>query len=189
MAKTKLTHMLLNKADFTGITTLDPSVEPGSVKIVRAKADLDIVSQWIKKVGGDSNWHKRKEQEQDNLKTRINETSTRLWLLQKDNENIGFGISCETINLNSHFNQQSGFTEQPETAVHFYKFGLLPENRHNGLGAFYGSSVVNEILKEHEKVYLNTRDSNTVQSIHFWEKVGFKIIEENEIDNDVISNE
>lgn len=183
--KAILSHMLLEKVNFSGI--MMPKIDPERAKIVQVDLNMADLQKWVEKVGGDSNWHLRRENQPENLKQRIEQVSASLWELQLDSKAIGFAMCAEVIDdLRSKFGKES-LPQGP--ALHFYKFGLTPEHRLGqlGLGGFYATQIVAEFLKKHDMLYANTRDSNAVKTVKFWGKVGFEVFEQEEIESDLIT--
>ena len=185
--KVTVTHMILEKVNFSGIK--DARMDEERAEIINRDLDLELIKNWIKTVGGDSDWHLREEQSDKNLIERIHKASSHLWELQYDSSPIGFAMCAEHIgNIRDHFNDDS----LPEGgAIHFYKFGLDQQNRLKkiGLGGYFASLVTNELLKHHDTIVMNTRRSNAVDSVRFWKKLGFTIFMEEEIQSDIIINE
>jgi len=177
----KLTHIVANKDDFTAT----PKDDSGELSIVREKPDINLLLDYILKVGEDSKWDKRTVYHDpdyiNDLKDRIEKTRSSLFLFKKGDETVGFCQALESEGMSGHFNTKSG-----AMAAEIYKVGLFPEHCGKGLGNFYVSSVLAELFKENEVVYLNTRDTNKVNSVPFYERLGMKVVGEEDRSDDYI---
>jgi len=184
----KLTHMMLAKENFCGLKRT--RVDPDRIRIVEPELTVAIAQKWIKTIGEDSGWDKRKENQEAALRERIESASAKLWELHLDNNPIGCALCTETINnLSEYF---GGRADLPaKKAHHFYKFGLDPDNREgmSGIGPWFATRFTAMLLEKNDILYANTREENAVKSIKFWGKVGFEVIGEEYIPDDrIMSN-
>lgn len=172
----ELCHITGDKDEFKGIT--DAPLD--GMYIQKLKPSLPLLLKLIKHVGEDSQWDKRQEfNDPDmlrNLKERISDAGASLYLFKRHGTTVGFCQILDNTDLSKKFNQSS--------SDEIYKIGLFPNHRGKGLGAFYTSSILAEIFKEKESVYLNTRDTNVVNSVPFYERLGLHLVKEEEIEND-----
>ncbi len=165
----KLTHITGKKEDFSGVPK-----EHGGMSIVEERPDLSFLMDMIGRVGKDSLWDKRKvyfdPEYMEDLKQRIENTSAHLYLFKKGGRTIGF---CQTLQCQE---RADAIGVKGKEITEIYKVGLFPEYCGKGMGHFYVASVLSEIFKGDNVVYLNTRDNNTVNSVNFYRRMGLKIV-------------
>ena len=181
IGKVEVIHFSGSKEDYKPIRRLCPSY----LELVEAEPDFNFMMKWIEKVGGDSGWHLRKEYHeehaiQETIKG-ISESGARMFLMTKRGKEIGFTHTTKTFDLNSVFKGIYG------TARRWSIFGLIEEERFGTIGAHLANAMAKKIFEENDRVYFQTRPSNKVHSVKFWQKQGFQIIGTEMIDNDVLS--
>ncbi len=176
--KVELIHLAGCREDYK---SLDLKLPP-HLELVEVEPDFDLMIEWLEKVGGD--WQRREEFQLEDLKKftlqRIKAAGARLFLLAKRGKEVGIAQTVEELELSEMFLSAQG------TARHFFKFGLVEDERFCGLGAPFAAAVVRRIFEENKMVYFNTRPSNQVNAVNFWQKQGFKIVGKEEISNDVM---
>lgn len=164
----KLTHITGKKEDFSGV----PQEHEG-MSIVEERPDLSFLMDMIGRVGKDSRWDRRKAyfdpEYMEDLKQRIENTSAHLYLFKKGGRTIGF---CQTLKCPE---RADAIGVKGKEVTEIYKVGLFPEYRGKGMGHFYVASVLSEIFKGDNIVYLNTRDNNAVNSVNFYRRMGLKV--------------
>ncbi len=137
----------------------------------------------MKRVGGASNWHKRQKFQNEKsllqLKSVFNEEPSRLWIFKKDKVEVGFCQVASITNISSIFNNASCIAE-------IYKIGLFPDYVGKGLGKHFVSSVARELFKDNHTIYLNTRNTNVVNSIPFYQKLGFEVFKTEILPDDLV---
>ncbi|MGH1374775.1 MAG: GNAT family N-acetyltransferase [Alphaproteobacteria bacterium] len=165
----KLMHITGRREEFSGVPRAREEMS-----IVEERPDLSFLMDMIERVGKDSQWSKRAEYfdpgYMSDLKQRVESTSSHLYLFKKSGKTIGF---CQTLQC------QDGVVsvdEQGRPVTEIYKVGLFPEYRGRGMGHFYVAAVLSEIFKGDNVVYLNTRDSNKVNSVNFYCRMGLNVI-------------
>lgn len=167
-------HLKLDKANFK------PS---GSGLIVEEPCNYDRFMELLTRAGKPSNWNKRNEYHDEaqvaKLKDIFNQKSSMLWVYKLDRQDIGFCQVASVTNLSEIFTDTTGVMEM-------YKMGLFPEYIGKGVGKRYVSSVLREMFKENNTVYLNTRDTNKVNSLLFWQSLGFEVIKTEELQDDLL---
>ena len=169
-------HLKLLKDDFQPASKLLPIEEEPS--------NYERFMWLLKKVGAQSNWDKRtayfNSQSIKQLKDILRLSTSHLWLFKKGNKDIGFCQIANAENLTGLFNNASGISE-------IYKIGLFPEYIGKGLGKGYISSVIKETFKKQaHTIYLNTRDTNVVNSVPFYQRLGFQVIKTETLPDDLI---
>jgi ribosomal protein S18 acetylase RimI-like enzyme len=174
-----LYHLRLDKADFKPVASVAVN---DNLRIQRAWPNYDLMMEFIKAVGGNSNWHLRKVYADraavSDLKNRMNDVSARLYLFKEGSETVGF---CQVLNskdLEDHFPDQKNTAE-------IYKVGLYPRHVGGRKGAVFVSMVLDDLFQAFDKVYLNTRSSNAVKSLPFYQRLGFKVLEQEEKPDDI----
>lgn len=173
MSFTKL-HLKLNKADFI----------PANVgTIVEQPCDYEHFKELMTRVGLPSNWILREEyqlpEKEQKLKEAFNSNGCRLWIYKHEGKEIGF---CQVAQIED----LSGLFTETKNVVEMYKMGLFPEYVGKGLGKRYVSSVLSELFNSYDTVYLNTRSTNVIDSVHFWETFGFKVFHTETLPDDLI---
>ena len=167
-------HLKLEKANFISF-----EFSP----IQEESCDYERFHELMKRVGEPSNWNKRKifydPECIKRLKALFNKPASRLWLFKKDQEDIGFCQVAGVEDLRGLFNRVSGIAE-------IYKIGLFPEFTGKGLGRGYVSCVARELFKTHETIYLNTRNSNAVNAVPFYKRLGFEVIKTEILPDDLV---
>ncbi len=168
-------HLKLHRKDFIPAENLLP--------IVKEKGNYDRFIDLLTKVGEDSKWDLREVYYNPltikSLKQTFAKKSSSLWVFKNKDKDVGFCQTAPVEDLTTLFNQSSGISE-------IYKIGLFPEYIGKGLGKSYLTSVLTEIFKNHHTVYLNTRDTNVVNSVPFYQKLGFEVFKTEILPNDLI---
>lgn len=156
-------HLLLNKAEFK---------PAGTGRILEEHCDYNRFKDLMTRVGKPSNWNLREEYQvpikEQSLKEIFNSRSCRLWVFMHDGHEVGFCQVAPVEDLQRLFKNTNGIVEM-------YKMGVFPEYTGKGLARGCVSSVLTELFKDYATVYLNTRDTNVVNSIPFWKKFGFEV--------------
>lgn len=178
----KLIHLLGLKSNFVGIQTPQRKM----LKIQKIPPSFSDLLHLIEIVGGDSNWHQRKEYFEEasvqRLKSRIFQRDSSLFLFKNGQQTIGF---CQVCGIEALPYQ----IKVPSNSVfEIYKVGLFPEWCGQGLGRFYVSSVLDHLFQERPAVYLNTRDTNKVNSVSFYKSFGLRVLGSEEMEDDVIDH-
>ena len=167
-------HLKLHRNDFMPV--------PYPFPVERVSNDYDRFMDLLKRVGSSSYWDKRKTYHEAHsievLKHVLSLPSSLLWIFKKDGMDIGFCQVANVERLANLFNVTSGISE-------IYKVGLFPEYVGQGLGQGYLTSVLTEIFKNAHTVYLNTRDTNVVNSVPFYEKFGFRVFKTEVLPDDL----
>lgn len=146
--------------------------------IVPIKPDYKKFLRAVKKIGDE--WHKR-EEHQEPLKAQTKKVlegkDSRMWSLMKGKKEIGFccAVRGGFPGLSDKFNL--GAKNQTEV----FKIGLYPAFQKQGFGQVLIPAILDEILESSEGVYLNTRDSNKVNSVPIYEELGMKVIHQEHI--------
>lgn len=167
-------HLKLDKDDFK------PS---GTGEIVELPCDYEHFKKLMTRVGKPSNWNLREEyqiiEKESALKNIFNTKACRLWHYMHEEAVIGF---CQVAQVEDI----SGLFDNTKDVVEMYKMGLFPEFIGKGLARGCVSSVLTELFNSYETVYLNTRDTNAVNSISFWKSIGFNVFKTEILPDDLI---
>ncbi len=148
----------------------------------------------LEKIG--DHWHERPEHKNGRrakTKKRLESRKTHTWMFMRGDKEIGFCVAVKQgfdDSLADRYNVAAKGTE-------IYKIGLFPEYQHEGLGHCFlpviqialldGQKAVpaENIAKviPSERIYLNTRDSNSTDSrnfygMHGWELRGEEVFED-----------
>lgn len=152
--------------------------------ISEEQANYDRFYELMKRVGEGSNWHRRKMFNEaasiNRLKELFIKPGAHLWVFRQGENDVGFCQAANVEDLSTLFNKQSGVGE-------IFKIGMFPEYVGKGLAAGYVSSVVWELFKEFQTIYLNTRDTNSVNSVPFYERLGFEVLNKQVCPDDYVS--
>lgn len=173
MSFTKI-HLKLDKADFKPSPPLP---------IEEVPTDYERFLQLMQRVGAPSKWEKRQvfhdPESVARLKQLFRSNVSHLWLFKDREQETGFCQVAPVQDLAGLFNEASGIAE-------IYKVGLFPEYVGQGLGKGYLSSVLTELFKENNIVYLSTRDTNMVNPLHFYKKLGFQVMHAEVLPDDYV---
>ncbi len=168
------THLKLDKEKF---------IPAGTGMIIEQPCDYTNFKKLMKRVGEPSNWYLREEyqlpEKENTLKKVFNKGNSRLWLYLSKDVVVGFCQVAQVQDLSSLF-------KNTKDVVEMYKTGLFPEYTGKGFGKKYVSSVLSELFKDHDTVYLNTRNTNIVNSVPFWQSFGFEIIHTETLPDDLV---
>lgn len=148
--------------------------------IEQIDANYDKFLRAVKKIG--DGWHKRQEHRepfQEHTKAVLEGEKTRMWRLMLKGKEIGFCCAVEGgfPGLADKFNL--GVKNQAEV----FKIGFYPDYQRKGYGQVLIPAILDELLDTNDGVYLNTRDSNRVNSVPIYEKLGMKIIHQEHVIN------
>lgn len=184
-----MTHFILD-APPPGV----PASEVGRIgseklSIEPVKLNYEQILQQLERIGDD--WHERSEHKNGRrakTKRKLESSKTHTWFFMRGNEAIGFCVAIKQgfdDALADRFNIAAKGTE-------IYKIGLFPEFQHQGYGHCFipmmqaallnGQEAVEELgvtkVIPSDRVYLNTRDSNSTDSRHFYQTHGWKMVGE-----------
>jgi len=161
---TVLSHLFLDKqAFFQGpVKALPPDIT-----VIKAHPDWDGFIARLKKAG--DNWQSRPEYAHPSPATVDLIEKSDLYLFQ-GREEAGF---CY-VTLAPDFGL-------PRPCREIHKFALYPENTGRGLGGPCLQFVLGDIFTRAATVYLNTRDSNRVNSIPFYQRLGFQLFRQEKL--------
>ena len=162
-----LTHLVLLKKDFTDVAKL-----PKGLSVRAKKPDYPGFLKRVAKVGDD--WHLRPELERPSPETRAAVEDGALYVFKQNGSEIGFCyVSFEGPEI-----RQTGLT----SCVEINKVGLYPDHTGGGLGRPLIGRVLSDVFQMGAAaVCLNTRDSNHVNSVPFYERLGFRVTGEERI--------
>lgn len=167
-------HLKLDKSNF---------IPAGTGLIVEQPCNYDHFKALMTRVGAPSNWNQREDyqipEKEQELKDKFNTGACQLWVYKHEDDDIGFCQVAQVEDLTRLFTDTSGVVEM-------YKMGLFPEHVGKGLGRGYVTSVLTELFNRYDTVYLNTRSTNTVNSVPFWESFGFEVIKTELLPDDLV---
>jgi len=156
-----LTHLVLLKEDFAGAA--------GLPEALRVRTEIPTYSGFLERVAkvGDE-WHLRPELRRPSLETLAAVKDGDLYIFERASAEIGFCyVSFEGAEI-----RQTGLA----SCVEINKVGLYPGHTGGGLGRSLVGYVLSDLFKMGaEAVCLNTRDSNHVNSVPFYERMGFQV--------------
>jgi len=173
MSFTKI-HLMLERKNF---------IAAGHAEIIEEPCNYDRFYKLMERVGKPSNWNKRQvfhdQKSVNRLKSTFEQPSSHLWIFKDGDKEVGFCQVANVTDLKGIFNNATGIAE-------IYKVGLFPEYIGQGKGKNYLSALVEELFKNNHTIYLNTRDSNVVDSIHFYTKLGFEVFHTETLPDDLV---
>lgn len=165
-----------------------------NLRVERVKLDYDHFLKRLSQVGktkkedGDR-WHLRSEHVDMNkvnrTRLRLQSSKSSLWLFMKGDEEIGFCCAVK-----GGFNGQSEkYMRAEDNGTEIYKIALYDEYTRQGYGRIFVPTVATNLFngasRDTEKdlkkvhssdlIYLNTRDSNYVDSGPFYNTLGFEV--------------
>lgn len=158
------------------------------LNVIPFKPDYEEFLKRCEKVG--DGWHLRSEHLDINkvnrTRARLQSAKSAMWLFMKDDEEIGFCVAVK-----DGFNGISEkFNIAGQNGTEIYKVGLYPEHTHKGYGQLFLPTIMSKLLKGQRAdnqrgikavkpsdiIYLNTRDSNNVDSRDFYRRLGMQLV-------------
>ena len=157
----RLSHLVLLKKDFAGAARL-----PDDVRIDSAIPTYENFLKRTARVG--DGWHLRAELRSPSAETIAAVEDGALYLFRQNSEDIGFCyVSFEGPEI-----RHAGVPG----CVEINKVALYPGHTGRGLGAALVGHVLTDLFAMGASaVCLNTRDSNHVNSIPFYQRLGFRV--------------
>lgn len=155
--------------------------------------DRDFFFTLIELIGGEDGWSLRKEfnnsRELNFIIKQLESEGASLSIFRKDDKPIGAGI-CANIeqSLSKNFDFLAHANDQNLQEI--YKVGLFPRFTRKGYGKFLIPALVEKLFNDgNEYVYLNTRDTNHVNSVPFYQRIGMQAIGSEELPDKPANNE
>ncbi len=151
------------------------------------KATYDVILDNLEKIG--DGWNLRSEHQDKNkrerTKSKLEGKRTHCWYFMRGEEAVGFCIAIKA-GFDSSLSDKFGLSARNSE---IYKVGLFPEHQHNGLGHVFLPMVQGALLngqaavpsrsvqeiKPSDKLYLNTRTTNSTDSRDFYKKLGWTL--------------
>lgn len=128
--------------------------------------DADIFHGLIERVGGPWGWTRRPKYYFNGTKERLKDS--RLFLLQKDDETIGYCLAL------------------PGERTEIENFGLFPEHTGRGYGQTFLPLVFAALLSGADTVYLTSRSTNHAKVIPFYRQLGMDVIQAERQQDDLV---
>lgn len=143
----------------------------------------------LKRVGGPWGWDKRPkylQEKRDEIEARLAEPDTRLFYLNADGQTVGYClVTAYRHDLRHAFNSASHNLSRDQICE-IENVGLFPEHTGKGYGRTFLPLIFEELLKDHEIVYLSTRSTNHAGVVPFYQRLGMRVTDiENRL-NDLV---
>lgn len=145
--------------------------------------DFQTFSDLLKRVGGPWGWDRRPKysMETEALKQRVYNKESHLYLLNNFNEVTGYCFAVKRADLTTTFNRNA-ITE-------IENFGLFPEHTGKQYGGTFLPLIFEKLFEHNDIVYLTTRSTNHTKVVSFYESLGMKVIQKEELEDDLTPDE
>lgn len=186
MSQYKKTHLSIDWDAFANANYVEPT--PG-LSTIEVAPDFETFLPLFEAVGSPWDWHRRPKYAEDaeKLKARVETPGTRLYLLQKHGQTIGYCLTTSfTHDLKYAFNKKAGAAVKREQICEIENFGLFPEHTGNGYGPTFLQSIFEDLFEDYERVYLTTRSTNHSRVIPFYERLGMFVTHEEQKPDDLL---
>ncbi|MEM7679665.1 MAG: hypothetical protein AAF182_01505 [Pseudomonadota bacterium] len=149
----------------------------------------------LQRVGEQYGWDRRNHfQNIKQVKGFMKHPDTRIWALVVDGHEVGFGISKGLERSGQGFEKQKAVNlfldkhDMPQNSsfIEFFKFGLYPEYTNKGWGGPFFTSILANLLRDHDVVYFDTRDNNHAGVLKFYENLKIDAFYAEELKSDLV---
>jgi len=164
------------------------------LSLMPVKLNHEEIRSQLQLIGDD--WHMRPEHTDSKrikaTKKTLESARTHTWFFMRGDQQIGF---CCTVKGGFDRSLVEKFGIASDDTTEIYKVGLHREYTSKGLGKVFLPAIQTALfdgqieipdegikaVKPSEAIYLNTRDSNTVDSRGFYSRLGYKAVGQEQI--------
>lgn len=145
----------------------------------------------LSRVGGPWGWNRRPKyiySHKDEIAQRLIDPATRLFLLKKNEETIGYClVTAYKDELSYTFNGCSkNISISKEQVVEIENFGLFMEHTGQGYGQTFLPQIFDKLFENYKLIYLSTRSTNHPHVVAFYESLGMHVTLIEEFPNDLL---
>ena len=159
------------------------------MNILETKPDYGMFSLLLERTGGPWGWTRRPRYAEGNRQSilkLLGAPETRLFLLRDQQDIVGYCLTAAPSfqnDLRKKFNQ---YAVSDHNVIEIENFGLFPEYTGKGYGRYFLPTLFEELLKDHDTVYLSTRGTNHPRVVPFYESLGMRVIHQETLPDDLI---
>lgn len=165
---------------------------PGRLNVLEIKPDYETFALLLDRVGGPWAWTRRPCYVRNNrpaLVKLLKEPHTRLFLLREDETVLGYCLTVAPDLDQGILDRMDGAGEpcrfRPRV-IEIENFGLFPEHTGKKYGRAFLPAMLDKLFADHDAVYLSTRSTNHARVVPFYESLGFSVIHQETLPDDLI---
>ncbi len=167
-----VTHLTISKEEWDSRTYLS---FPKPFELTKIKPDFDVFLTQTAQIEPD--WPLRNEYQENaaRARTNIEGMNARMWIFEISENPVGF-CSLVADNLNDAFNACADLQHRKVAEIH--KIGVYEGLTGQKLGHRFVPEIMRKIFGEldYADIYLNTRSSNRINSVPFYQSLGYRIV-------------